>query len=350
MEPFSDQIVMFMLVASVEDEQAVEHQDRGQQMSVLGESVRASFPHPRQYCTRRVLKDLSEFDVIQNNRLSACEMYSLYDLLEADLDPQARTNHAVIGFQKLLATLHFLASGTFQPTLSQTCVFSQPTLSRCITQVIKAFRKLTTQFIRFPDTDSGWHEIKLGFYNEFQFPNILGAIDCSHVHIRPPQNSEESFQNQKCFHSMNIQAVCDADMKFTNLFVGFPGSSHDSFILNQSSLFQDFETGNMLGGCLLGDAGYPKKPWLLTPLSTTVAEAQEGYQDTHIASLGVCGIVNACCILHNICVANRLPVTLRRRAFRNENHSSAPSVGMDEGDEARRILIETYLSSACPME
>ncbi|XP_063775412.1 putative nuclease HARBI1 [Pseudophryne corroboree] len=244
----------------MEEERAAEHQDQGQQMSALGESaVCFSFPRPRQYRTRRELEDLSEFEVIQNYRLSTRDIYSLYDLLEADLDPRTRTNRAVSGFQKLLATLHFLASGTFQPTLSQTCCFSQLILSRCITQVIRAFRKLTTQFIRFPDTVSGWHEIQLGFFTEHKFPNVLGTIDCTHVHIRPPRNLEECFRNRKCFHFMNIQAPCDANMKFTNIFVGFPGSSYDSFILSQSSLFDDFETGKMQSGWLLGLADFPSQ-------------------------------------------------------------------------------------------
>ncbi|XP_063812341.1 putative nuclease HARBI1 [Pseudophryne corroboree] len=165
-------------------------------------------------------------------------------------------------------------------------------------------------------------------------------------------------------------------MRFLNIFVGFPGSSHDSFILSQSSLFDKFETGNMPGGWLLGDAGYPNKPWLLTPLSNPVGRAEKRYQETHIASRGVierafgvlksrfrcldtsggallyspskvCGMVNACCILHNICVANRLPVTLRRSAFRRGNRSSALPVGMDEGEDSRRTLIQNYFAVAC---
>ncbi|XP_063811615.1 putative nuclease HARBI1 [Pseudophryne corroboree] len=378
MEPFSDQIVLFMLAASLmEEERADEHQDQGQQMSALGEPVlRVSFPRPRQYRTRRELEDLSEFEVIQNYRLSTRDIYSLYALLEADLEPRARSNRAISGFQKLLGTLHFLASGTFQPTLSQTCGFSQSTLSRCITQVIRAFRKLTIQYIKFPETDSECQEIKLGFYNKYKFPNVLGAIDCTHVQIRPPRNSEECFRNRKQFHSLNVQAVCDVNMRFLNIFVGFPGSSHDSFILSQSSLFDKFETGNMPGGWLLGDAGYPNKPWLLTPLSNPVGRAEKRYQEKHIASRGVierafgvlksrfrcldtsggallyspskvCGMVNACCILHNICVANRLPVTLRRSAFLRGERSSALPVGMDEGEDSRRTVIQKFFSVAC---
>ncbi|XP_063778843.1 TGF-beta receptor type-1 isoform X2 [Pseudophryne corroboree] len=124
-----------------------------------------------------------------------------------------------------------------------------------------------------------------------------------------------------------------------------------------------------------GDAGYPNKPWLLTPLSNPVGRAEKRYQETHIASRGVierafgvlksrfqcldtsggallyspskvCGMVNACCILHNICVANRLPVTLRRSAFRRGNRSSALPVGMDEGEDSRQTLIQNYFAVA----
>jgi hypothetical protein len=53
--------------------------------------------------------------------------------------------------------------------------------------------------------------------------------------------------------------------RFTNIVVKWPGSTHDSFILNNSGI-PDAMTG--INGWLLGDSGYPLKKWLMTPLIT----------------------------------------------------------------------------------
>ena len=50
---------------------------------------------------------------------------------------------------------------------------------------------------------------------------------------------------------------------FTNIVVKWPGSTHDSFILNNSGK-PDVMTGT--NGWLLGDLGYPLIKWLMTPL------------------------------------------------------------------------------------
>ncbi|XP_063788800.1 putative nuclease HARBI1 [Pseudophryne corroboree] len=378
MEPFTDTVWMFMIQAAVVTQEDRTGEEGDQSIAPGGEVERVSIPRlrPRNYRCRRVLADFSEKDVIKNFHLSSRSIHMLYDLMEPDLEPRVPTNHAVSGMSKLLAALHYFASGTFQPVLSQTVGFSQPTLSRILTQVCTAFRKLTTQFIHFPSTDSEWREVKLDFFEKSRFPNVLGAIDCTHVAIAPPRQMEECFRNRKSFHSLNVQMVCDAKLKITNLFVGFPGSAHDSFILSQSSVFRDFEDCNMPDGWLLVDGGYPNKSWLLTPLSNPDSDAEHMYQKAHITSRGViertfgvlksrfrcldrsggtllyspdkvCNIVNACCILHNICVANRYPENIDPGVWPDSDICTASLEGMNDGGDTRQTLIDGFFTEEC---
>lgn len=53
-------------------------------------------------------------------------------------------------------------------------------------------------------------------------------IDGTHIPIKAPNNDEHLFVNRNDFHSINVMAVCDASLKFTNLVARCSGSSHDA--------------------------------------------------------------------------------------------------------------------------
>lgn len=61
-----------------------------------------------------------------------------------------------------------------------------------------------------------------------------------------------------------MQAVCNHNLKILDVFIGYPGSVHDSRVLKNSPLGQ-----NLAEKCgqyfILGDSGYPLKRNLLTP-------------------------------------------------------------------------------------
>ena len=54
-----------------------------------------------------------------------------------------------------------------------------------------------------------------------------------------------------------MQVICDANMFFMDVVCKYPGSCHDSFILRQSNIHSNFESGYYGDGILLGDSGYP---------------------------------------------------------------------------------------------
>ncbi|TGZ51188.1 hypothetical protein DBV15_12497 [Temnothorax longispinosus] len=76
------------------------------------------------------------------------------------------------------------------------------------------------------------------FYSKRDIPNVIGAIDCTHIRIEKPNvENARDYCNRKKYFSVNLQAVVDADMKFTNVYCGQPGSLHDARVLRKSELY-----------------------------------------------------------------------------------------------------------------
>ena len=96
-----------------------------------------------------------------------------------------------------------------------------------------------------------------------------GLIDGTHIQLKRPHAHEESYVNRKGVHSINMQITSLSNYKITDVCARWPGSSHDTWVLRNSGLFDKFENGIYPGiprGILLGDSGYPCNSWLITPL------------------------------------------------------------------------------------
>jgi len=78
------------------------------------------------------------------------------------------------------------------------------------------------------------------FFKLAGFP--VGCVDGSHTPIIAPHKDELVYVNRKGFHSINIQAVCDANLIFQDIVARWPVSHHDSFIMDISKLNNRFDS------------------------------------------------------------------------------------------------------------
>lgn len=129
--------------------------------------------------------------------------------------------------------------------------------------------------------------MKQSFFNNYQFPGTIGAIDCSHVAILKPIIESHNFLNRKGYYSLNVQLICDSNLMFLNINTNYPGSMHDSFIWSQSNikeyLTQQFNMGEQMW--LIGDSGYPLQPFLMTPVSNAgEGTPEQRYNTRHAAA------------------------------------------------------------------
>jgi hypothetical protein len=162
---------------------------------------------------------------------------------------------------------------------------SQPTVCRIILRVSRLIAALVGQFVTFPDTQADKLETMRAFYNLAHFAGMLGAVDCTHVPIQSPSgNNAELYRNRKGYFSVNVQAICTASLRFTNVVARWPGSVHDSTIFGNSRICARFELNQIPTGHLLGDAGYACKRYMLTPLAQTATVAETRYNFAQIRS------------------------------------------------------------------
>jgi len=82
----------------------------------------------------------------------------------------------------------------------------QATALRCIRRVIVALEMLASVFITWPNEEKA-EEIKNGFFSNSTIPNVLGAIDGTHINIPAPHGHQEAYVNRKGHHSIQLQ-VC----------------------------------------------------------------------------------------------------------------------------------------------
>ena len=76
-----------------------------------------------------------------------------------------------------------------------------------------------------------------------------------------------------------MQAVVDHQYCFMDIYIGWPGSTHDACVLANSDVFEKGEAGTLFPDkqrricgkdvplLLLGDPAYPLLPWMMKPYS-----------------------------------------------------------------------------------
>lgn len=133
------------------------------------------------------------------------------------------------------------------------------TVHRIIHRVTEEVVAIRHKVIYLPKTAEDLAAVTRGFAGLARhraFIKAAGAIDGCHVRIKPPSGPDGHFyKNRKLFASVILQAVCEHQDRFTDMYVGWPGSVHDSRVLWHSPLYRRaiYPTP---GHFILADGGY----------------------------------------------------------------------------------------------
>lgn len=152
-----------------------------------------------------------------------------------------------------------------------------------VKEVSEAIALQSRQYVYLPRTQHEREQTVRRFYEMARFPNVIGALDCTHVRIQSPGgDNAEYYRNRKGYFSWNVQTVCDGNLRILDIVARWPGSTHDQTIFNNSALKTKFINGEMGNFLLLADSGYGLTNYLLIPVQAPRTPAEILYNESQI--------------------------------------------------------------------
>ncbi|XP_064470158.1 putative nuclease HARBI1 [Ornithodoros turicata] len=205
--------------------------------------------------------------------------------------------------ERLAVTLRFLATGSsMQDTAINYCMHVSA-VSNILSETLAAIWDCLSPLVLKPPRTAEWEKIRQVYSSRWNFPNVIGIIDGKHFAIRCPDKSGSDFFNYKGFYSIVLLAVPDAECRFILVDVGAQGRVSDGACFNECAIKEHFERGTLglpssacrWPVCMVGDAAFPLRPYLMRPYSrgnlsetkkysTTGCREQDGALRTHLGS------------------------------------------------------------------
>ena len=133
------------------------------------------------------------------------------------------------------------------------------TVKRKIDDVLNALLKFAAETLKpqegeftrvnpvLMNDDRYWHFLEI----------CVGALDGTHVPVRPPSQTAEKYKGRKLEPTMNVLAICNFDMKFIYAYVGVPGRAHDTKVLNYCATNEPISHIRLMGSIILLTSDIP---------------------------------------------------------------------------------------------
>lgn len=226
----------------------------------------------RAYGERRVLSRCKELMRFETGNI---------DFLTSEFLPHTDETRgkALSPRQRMEIFLRYTADPGFQSGVAEDIGVDRSTVCKNINYVMDRILEKANNWIYFPSTVQDINNAKVMWQTRFNLPTVVGALDCTHIEIKKPSVFGDEYVNRKGYASINVQATCDAEEKFTSISAEWPGSVHDARIWR--SAVRDVISRYDGTACLLGDSGYGIAPWLITPFKPPQDNIQRRFNRKH---------------------------------------------------------------------
>jgi hypothetical protein len=143
---------------------------------------------------------------------------------------------------RVTTALYKLAHGVDILTCSELFAIDCSTIGRAIQEVVNSINIVFRSQISWPEGDE-LLQVMSDFKNWCHMPGVVGAIDCTHVHIVKLRilYPKDYYYHKTGGYSIIAHAVVDSRKRFIDLYVGMPGSTNDARTLRRSALYANVQ-------------------------------------------------------------------------------------------------------------
>lgn len=190
----------------------------------------------------RVFRDRSTpFEVLSDEefrrryRFTRHGFFSILRMMGEEFEHGTRRSCPLTQPQQFAAFLKVLSANNFQLDSGDLAGASQSTISRIMARFSDWFARETGRFVHWHDATSE-ASMKRRILQRWRLPDIVGAIDGTHVRIQAPSSNEYAYVNRHNYHSLNVSCIVDDKCRFLWFSAKWPGSTHDSYAFRQSDI------------------------------------------------------------------------------------------------------------------
>ena len=235
---------------------------------------------------------------IASKELSECQKKTFQFILRRihhTLKRQTLCEELISPAFRLGLSLYRLGRGDYFYTIAEMVGLAPCTVSTIVHEVNEAIVSCLWECcitIHMPKTQEDFKKKMLDMEELWQFPFSWCAVDGCHIPIKCPPGGQESckeYHNFKNFFSIVLMSMVDARYRFIWGSCDYPGNSHDSIILQSTSLWSDIKEGKVLPSftqeqenihipsLILGDSAFPFETFLMKPYTHTVLTKEQRY-------------------------------------------------------------------------
>ena len=128
---------------------------------------------------------MSERSFLKRFRVDRNTFQKLLDLIREEITVTSFANDTVLPDKRLAITLRYLGSGATPTLLGDLFGIGESTIRSIVKQTVTAIAECEQlqNLVQFPSTEEEFSSVAKRFFDRFQFPNCIGAVDDTHVPI-----------------------------------------------------------------------------------------------------------------------------------------------------------------------
>ena len=226
-----------------------------------------------------VQRTFSTHDWYENFRMRKVTFDCLCTQLKPIIERKTtKLRDAILVEQRVAICIWCLATNMEYRTAAYLFGVSRSSVCLIVNSVSKAIVEIhMPKYIQLPRNNEELLKLVKGIKQSWGFPNCGGAIDGCHIPNSVATPLHTDYYNRKGYYSVILLGLVDYRHCFMHIYVGWPGSVHDTCVFSNSPIYRMGNDGGLflrsvlpVNGwdvpvVILGDSAYPLLNWLMKP-------------------------------------------------------------------------------------